>query len=241
MKLPFNQSISKTNSYRKLNFTSGLCLLLALTTLSGCLSTRKMSQVVAEKLNEEAITEEIRMPDYLMVKTILPANEFERVHTKRITSYFIPLLFFNAWQHTLECKIGNAFYVDIFKDILIQKAEENQIRNILGDKKLEITIESLPNSFRYNNEGLIMYLIYVTSYSTSESIYHFENEFSVSFQVIDNNTPVKSGNHSLIIPSGEIHRMRNSTNTFIKNGVEKLNIDYINDCEEIINQIFNQL
>jgi len=161
-----------------------LALFFAVVSLSGCISTTKMADVIRDRMPI------VKQSDYdfssfVTIKTDSLAKTDSLVTVKKEKSYFIPAVFLWAWHYQFACELSSDYMLDIFRKVLADKLREYNMEKFIGNNKLEINIGKVPNRFKYSNIGTVLF--WVLSYTPSfEEVLYRENEsFNISYTFTD--------------------------------------------------------
>jgi len=128
--------------------------------LSSCISTAKFNQYVYQgysnlpKINKQNNNESvsIRTDELDDLEDLLVKSEKQK-------SYFIPAIIFWTWNTTIKCELSPTSVADRFNTSFISYADLFSLQQKLNGQRLELSLESVPNSFVYTSKGTILFLI----------------------------------------------------------------------------------
>ena len=218
-----------------------LLFLLTIASLSSCLSTKSLTEIVKNKILQDNNAVIQIDTSYLKLSTDRLQKTDSLVLADKIKSYFIPAILFWSKNNTLGCTINNTYFTDIFSNKLTELSEEFRIKEILNGRRLEISLESVPNRFIYTNRFNFMFLLYVYSYSYQESIYPENGEFNLTYKVLEENKVVKSGNFNINNTVKPLSNSFKSQSKFIETYIDELKLNFEQQSNQIIIKIINEI
>ena len=208
--------------------------------LTGCLTTHGLDKMVEHKISKQLITTNLLDTSHFVLKTD-HLQSFEAPSSSQIqSSFFIPAIVYWGWENTLKCKVNNHYFINLFTDILNRKMKEAEWKDKLNDKKLEITIDSLPNQFIYSSKGMMIFLFTAYSYSFSKVIQPENQEFRISYRLLQNSKALKQGSFWTKYTRPEYPRNQ-SENQFVEHFLDIQKDFFITESDNLIQQICKDL
>ena len=164
--------------------------------LPSCINTRKIDKWVAREYVDLPSASKKKV-DFLTIHSKLPEMGNKISATERESQKFLPLLFYWEWQYKNRCFINPQIpEVNFTKTITSQANKE--LKEKLNGRRVELTIEKLPDNFLFRKKGSLIFLVvyYVTSdkFAIDASL----NNMEISFKVFDpENKPERDGKISI--------------------------------------------
>lgn len=170
-----------------------LILFVLFLSLGSCISVKKVNTIINTKISDEILIEKVLDDDYLALYTdaLDVSSYFSSVDKEQ--SIFVPAIVFWLWNQTLLCDINSLYFSNIFTDLLAKKAEESNLKEKLNGKRLEISLESIPTSFYYTDNGFVATLIFYYFYNYSRVLYGTADNLTISYAIYDKGVELKSG------------------------------------------------
>lgn len=226
-------------SIRKALYKPAFLLLTIL--LTSCLSTTKLSDTVKSKIGTDFLDEKPAVEEFLILKTDkLPVSD-SLVLVEKKKSYFIPAIVFWGKENTLSCDINSRYFVKLFTDILDEKAKEFQLQKHLGDRKLEISIDAVPNNFVYTDKFYFIFAFVAYSYSYLEAVFPLNQNLSITYRILQNDgTEMKSGSFTAPTTESRANTI-NSHGRFIEKYLDEVKIRFEDQTDKMLDNIINEL
>jgi hypothetical protein len=166
------------------------CLLLpAILFLTSCVSPKKFTGFVEPVIRSEQPAEQLDPGqvfsfDYSQLES-LPAQ----VVSTKVRSLFVPLILVYVWNSTIRCDVESRIVADQFRVSFLKHAQSLGLFEKLSGKKLEIRLDSIPDSFTYVDKGhaVVFYMRYL------EAIYPEEEQLRITYTLKDHGDTLKSG------------------------------------------------
>jgi hypothetical protein len=219
------------------NFILSISIALLLT---GCLTTHGLDKMVEHKIASQLMKTNLLDTTHLVLKTDKLLLTEAPSKSQVLNSFFIPALLYWGWENTLICELNNHYYINLFSQALNRKKTDNKWNEILKNKKLEITLDSVPNQFIYSSKGMVLFLFSDCSYNFSKGLFPADQLFKISYRLLDKNEVVKQGSFWT-----KYTRPEHPTNQTDKHFVEKfLDIQkdfFTTESANLIQQIENDL
>jgi hypothetical protein len=216
-------------------------LLFILIFLTSCVTSKKYTSFVNEKLETKQIDSTIDR-EWLIINTNqlkLNGNE-----CRKVKSSFIPAIIYWEWNTAISCDIDQSLTVNYLKDAIYKAADSLNLIENLKKYKLIINIKSVPGQFLYEDKESVLFLIVAYIVSGGETILPTPIDFVADYEIQSENNMMLKG--EIIIKNNE-QPMKNiwkSTKKFTgmyldhyKKETEKIGLELIT---EIIKKIENK-
>jgi len=221
-------------------FRNLLIILCPVFLFTGCLTQKKLSELVQSKVENEVISNHQVESKFIVLNTDslnMPENS---VVVKKGKSYFIPAILVWAWSQKLNCEISGQYFSSVFASILTEKSKEFNLDKHLGNKKLEITLIEVPSRFIYSNNGYFVYGLVLYAYGFGELINPDHQNFIFQYRITENGTELKSNRFEFMF-ANQLLNSKFSTNKFIEKYVDQLKADFEIKSNEFIDRIIEDL
>ena len=126
------------------NLKTTAILLIFVFILSSCLGPKALTNSIKANIGKELADVKKIDASNIILKTEGLTKMDSLVTVDKNKSYFIPAIVFWMWENSLNCKLNNHIYTNIFIDILNYKIGEFQLSKHLGNKVLEKYHLNLP-------------------------------------------------------------------------------------------------
>ncbi len=147
--------------------------------LTSCMTTNKYSTFVNSKTKRAEIKNETSR-DWLTVKSdkIEPK---ENMYDQKKNS-FVPAILYWKWNSTIECELEMGTRKQYLREGIYKAADSLNLKEVLADNTLEISLKEIPGKFLYENKGnaIIFLIAYTVSGVESISPYPINLEFEYS-------------------------------------------------------------
>lgn len=219
------------------NFVFTLVLSASLT---ACLSTHELDNVVRNKISNQLTPINLLDSSHWVLKT----NSLQETGTPSLSqtthSFFIPAIVYWGWENTMKCKVNNHYFVNMFAESLNKKTTERFWKEKLKDKKLEISLDSVPNQFVYSSKGMVLFLFSAYSYSFSKGLYPDDQQFKISYRLLENNVVLKQGSFWTKYTKPEYYKNQTEKH-FVENFLDIQRDFFTTESANLIQQIGNDL
>lgn len=167
-----------------------LLTVLIIILFTSCISTKKFASFVDPKFQE---TKTILVNDNFTFDLTGLENKTNSITSTKVKSQFIPAILYWQWNNTIKCEVNPVIVGQAFQENFLQFADSLKIKEKLQGRKLEIKLESIPNSFVYTHKGNSVILIFAYTFSELEAIYPHELDLIVSYKLTQNGSKVGEG------------------------------------------------
>lgn len=174
--------------------------LFAAVSLTGCISSKKYSNLVNEKLQINAdVKSTANHEEWLVLKT--DSSSLNESSFKQVERSFIPAILYWGWNSTIACEINPALTTEYLKSSIYKAADSLSLSEKLAGGKLIIHINNVPGKFVYQNKGNVIFLVVAYSTSGVEAIHPAQTALVANYEI-------QTGDRT--IPGGEIVIRRNN-------------------------------
>ncbi|MDD3077741.1 MAG: hypothetical protein PHH37_01385 [Paludibacter sp.] len=225
-------NLSKTHSILTIIFFS--------LTLNSCITSHKFNQIINEKVDYEFHKKSNFHSDKISIDFQKFPHDSVAVVTKRRASFFIPAIVVWGWNKKYDCHISNDYFNNIINNSVSEISEDLLLEKHLGDRKLKITIDELPNNLTYQNFGLIMYFVVTYNYVYNESIKQNNQKLKISYQITDNENVIKTDSVSYDF-NAKIRNNGSESTEFIINYMNEFKQDFQDKSHQFIEKIIEDL
>lgn len=163
--------------------------------LTGCIGVGRYTTIVEKGLNNRPTIDTALSRSYLSVKSdgIKPLKELK---VEKIKSGCIPALLYWEFNHELRSEYDPYMQVKRFNSYLIEYCDSVNFASRLNGKKLEINVESIPNSFSYSLKSQSVILIFSYIIMGHEGIIPAPQNLAVKFKVYQNGNIYREGTYT---------------------------------------------
>ena len=229
--LQFNLVISKSLRIRLMKNLIYFLILSILTT--SCIGSKRLLKFVNEETKPEEVIAEKH--DWLVIN--MENTEQSGNQCNQLNYYFIPALLYWEWNSTIACNIDPVFVRNYFEKAIYKAADSLGMKDILGNRKVTITLSDLPGKFLYENKGTTMIFIFAYSVSTLEGISPSRINLAVDFTIhYDDET---SENGQIIVQNLEmpVPDIWNSTKRLTGKYLDKYKVEIERMSTELVEEI----
>lgn len=215
---------------------------LIIATLTGCSSVNKYNSFIKEKTGTSVTESPVHSNDYITIKSDALKGTDSVIRSKKTKGLFIPAVLYWQWNHTIENDLGYIIPLNIIRPTIFNYAESMKLKDKLNGQQLEISIEKVPSSFKYDKSGRVIIFIFAYSTQEQEAIYPSGDELVASYRILKDGNETKKGILKLSnIDQPKANREHKST--------KKLTWAYIDDyygsikglSKSIVNQIMAEI
>jgi hypothetical protein len=170
-----------------------LLLLAAIAfTFSGCLGPAMINKWVSNHYNESYNTPAKIKADYLTITSNLVTADLKASTTKKQVKNFLPLVFYWQYDYMNTCTLNPKIPVNTFRSTVQSYANSKGLKQKLNGRKIEISIDQIPNVFVLNDRGHIIWVVYVFGWDVLT--FRPQNaELVVSYKITNENGAVQNG------------------------------------------------
>ena len=162
---------------------------------SSCLTSKKMDRFLSEQYNHQLPKLDKKKTPEIIVTSTVPSGPTAISTTVQKTSKVLPLIIYWQFDYRHTSTLNPAIAINYFTNTINSIASKGLSQKLAG-KKLQLTVEEVPNAFALVDKAHIIWIVYAFSW---DKIY-MEPDFKdlvVSYQLLENDTPVKTGKISI--------------------------------------------
>ncbi len=220
-------------------FNINICIFIML--FSGCISTKKYINYINQKCNQK--NELINVNDYVEFKDTINKTTDSIVKAEKIKSYFIPAIFYWEWNNTIKCELSGKQTFNTFYYYFQCYADSLNLKDKLNGEKINISFESIPNTFIYTNKGYIVIIIIAYFMGQLEAIFPENSKLIFTYRILNGTKETKSGKIEINNINTPVKNIWKSTKKFtwmyIDQYVNNLKILSKTACKTLMDDIDN--
>ena len=225
----------KFGTLRNLNL-----LIIVVIFFSSCVTSAKMDRFVAKQYNNQISSLPKKKNNDIVITTPLATNSTQISTAITKTSKMLPLIVYWQWEYKNMCTLNPAIPVNSFINTMNSGASKPLVQKLNG-KKLEITIEQVPNVFSFVDKAHMIWLIYAIGW---DNIYIQPNkkEMIVDYKLFQDSSTTKTG--TITIPNYEANRpvrMFQSWKRAASEYISTYNIDITNMTKAVISKLTQEI
>lgn len=148
---------------KKENASVFLALLIALCSLTSCLTAKKLDKFVAKHYNNELPKLNKKKMD-VVVTSAAPTDNAAISTTVHKTTRFLPLIVYWNYNHRHNCSLNTNIAVTNFTNAVNSLATKNLAQKLNG-QQLELTVEQAPSAFSIVLKEHMVWVIYAFSWA----------------------------------------------------------------------------
>lgn len=170
-------------------------LVLILFFSSGCLPSEKMDKFVSGQYNNQIPKLDRKRAPEIIVTSPLSSGSTRISNTVQKTSKVLPLLFYWQYDYRHTFTLNPTIAINNFTNTINRMASRGLSEKLSG-KKLQLTIEQIPNVFALVDKAHIIWIVYAFGW---DKIY-MEPDFKdlvVSYKLVENDNIIKTGRISI--------------------------------------------
>lgn len=209
--------------------------------LTGCMTTNRLDKLVTHKTSSHQMQVNVMDSSRFVLNTNRLASTEKLCESKHKSFFIIPAIVFWWWKNDMKCKINNHYFINQFTEVLNRKANDEIWKDKLKDKKLEISLDSVPNQFNYVSDGVLLFLFTEGyTYSHSEVLRPENQVFRVSYRLLQNDIAIKVGSFWTKYTKPE-YNTNQSDKQFVEKFLDIQSDFFTTESENLILQIAKDL
>ncbi len=164
------------------------------------------------------------------------------VNTKRLNSTFLPLLLFWMGGERLQTEIDNSYFINLFSEALRQKDKSYNLKQLLEGRSLEITLEKLPNLYRFDSSWYFFFLFFVYGFGEQQVMYSVRPELQLSYSILEaGGRELRNGRISVKHENMIYNKSLTSTESFTEMYFKALENEFYNQSSNLLEQIIDEI
>lgn len=179
----------------KQNSSISTILLLSILLLSGCLTSRKIDNFVAEQFNNELPKPEKKKNPDITVSTTISTDPLKISNTETKTSKVLPLLLYWQYDYRHTSTLNAAIAVSNFRKNVYLQANKG-LNQKLNGRQLELNVEQVPVTFASVDKEHFLWLVYIFHWNRLY-VEPDSKDLVVSYKILQNGSETKSGKISI--------------------------------------------
>lgn len=163
---------------------------LIITLLTSCTSKRKLAKY-ARPIAQTMAYQPVESTNFCTFD-FSKLDDFKK--TVRVTTHkseVLPLIFVYVFDRNLHTHISPKIVANQFQSYFLDLAKSNDLEQKLNGKKLEISIEQVPNSFQFTDQGTLIFLIFGYIYAGNShkvEISPNKQNLKIKYRIVDEMT-----------------------------------------------------
>lgn len=164
-----------------------LCVLL----FASCLGPSKINKWVSQHYEGTIPPAPKKTGDFTLTNP-LPDSSLRLSSTTSETKHFLPLLFYWHYDYVNTCTLNSCIPYNEWSRSILANASRLALKNKLGGRRVELTIQKIPNGFHLEDDGHLIWLIYAYGwdYLTIDPI---NNQLVISYRILQGDQELKTG------------------------------------------------
>lgn len=160
--------------------------------LAGCITPKKMNGWVANQYGETVKVRKIKS-DYVTISSPLIVEDPVPSTSTKKTKKVLPLLFYWKIDYQTSCILNPAIPINLFTTAFATQANSKGLKQKLNGAKMELTIHKIPNSFSFNDDLTLIWLILAKISWEKLYLLPENRDMLISYRVIKDDKEMKSG------------------------------------------------
>lgn len=161
-------------------------LILLASTISSCISSKKIDDIVKRYYDEKPIVKPEKVVQWYSINP--ETNNIATFSTsERTKSKFIPAILYWQWHTVVESDINKNITLSRFNNYLASNSSTLELPSLLNGNTIEFSFDSLPSGFTYLEKGYT--IIFIVGYSISDLnvIYPLNTSYILNYKVFNKN------------------------------------------------------
>ena len=218
-----------------------IVLLFVITCLSSCVGTKRFSKFVSEKCEPAIFKETNITSNYIKFKVDNLSNQDTLVKIKRIKKQFIPAVLYWQYESTFECSIAPKAIASKICGYMESYAETVNLSQKIDGRKIEISIDKLPNSFVFTEKGYVIFLVFAYAAGGVEAIVPQNENLRISYRIFQDNNETQKGSITILNEDKPIKNFSNTMKRFTWKYLDNYDSNLNNLCEKAIDKLLIEL
>lgn len=131
--------------------------------------------------------------DYIAVQTNLIVTDGKPSLTVKEKRKMLPLFFYWNWDYLNLITLNPNIPIASFNTTILSYANTKGLKDKLNGRKIELSIDSIPNLFSIEDKGWLVFVILGHFGSEVITINPHNKNLSVSYKILQDNTIIKTG------------------------------------------------
>jgi hypothetical protein len=169
----------------------GIVILMFLTS---CYSPKKLDKYIGAHY-EDNFSPKIKSPkSFITIKTTDNITDGDNISiTTKEKSSMLPLLFYFQWHYSHVSNLNQSIPLNNFSTSVLNYANSQGLKTKLNGKTVELTVESVPHIFSFEDKGWIAWVI--VAHFGVDKLYFApdKKDLVVKYRVLQGTTEVKTG------------------------------------------------
>ena len=210
--------------------------------LISCIGTAKFNRIVFQKFSGLPKINEQNTNNFILIQTDKLDNLDDLlVKSEKLKSFFIPAILYWGWNNTIKCELNPLSVASRFNSSLVSYANSIDLQRTLNGQRLEISIESIPNSFIYFLKGGLLLIRNFGVLSNYEDIVPEKQELRFSYKLITRTNEIKTGTITIDCNDQPVINTWGPTRKFIGEYINIYNGDLTSLSKDAVDNILTDI
>lgn len=215
-----------------------LLALLSIALLTRCVSTKNFTAIVEPKFQQ---TKAGLTSDKISFDLSGLDTTKTKVTSTKVKSQFIPAILYWEWNNTIKCEVNPIIMGQAFQKNFLFYSDSLKVQEKLQDRKLEIKVDRIPNSFVYTNKGNALILIVAYTVGGLEAIFPQEENLVVNYKLTQDGSIIKEGKLTTANKNEPVKNEWKSTKNFTRMYVDQFKQTNKDITKEIVEKLIIEL
>jgi hypothetical protein len=167
-------------------------LLISITSLTSCLNAKKLDRYVQQQFPEMQSLQKKKTNETIAISSPLLTNNEKTSTSESKTVGFLPLIVYWRWDYKNACTLNPLIPISNFSKSFTVALNKG-LKDKLAGKRIELTIEKIPNLFVIDDIGHSIFLGFYAINWDNVYIKTENKDLVISYKVTNNDASVKSG------------------------------------------------
>lgn len=160
---------------------------------SCCSSMKNMDRLIAREYGDAPVNPIKKKSDYIAVQTNLIVKDSKPSLTVKEKRKMLPLFFYWNWDYLNLITLNPNIPIASFNTTILSYANTKGLKDKLNGRKIELSIDSIPNLFSIEDKGWLVYVILGHFGNEVITINPHNKNLVVSYNILQDNIATKTG------------------------------------------------
>jgi hypothetical protein len=167
-------------------------LLINITSLTSCLNGKKLDRYVQQQFPEMQSLQKKKTSETIVINSPLITTDEKTSTSENKTVSFLPLIVYWRWDYKNTCVLNPLIPITNFSKTFTVALNKG-LKDKLAGKRIELSIEKIPNQFAIDDIGHSIFLGFYAINWDNVYIKTENKDLLLSYKVIENGMAVKNG------------------------------------------------
>ncbi len=167
-------------------------LLISITSLTSCLNGKKLDRYVQQQFPEMQSFQKKKTNETIAITSPLITTDYKTSTSENKTVSFLPLIVYWRWEYKNTCTLNPLIPISNFSKSFTVAVNKG-LKDKLAGKRIELSIEKIPNQFALDDIGNSIFLGFYAINWENVYIKTENKELVITYKVVENGVPVKNG------------------------------------------------